>query len=64
MSEKEQNNISDYIERGYKPKNEGYKPSLDNIPIDSDEVNPQGGYQPEENSGNNPINQPDAPGDE
>ena len=64
MSEKEQNNISDYIEEGYQPGYEGYKPSIDNITIDSGETNPQGGYQPEENTGNNPPNQPDAPGDE
>ena len=65
MSEKEQNNISDYIvEKGYKPSNEGYKPSKDNITIDSGEIDPQGGYQPEKNTGNNPVNQPEAPGDE
>jgi hypothetical protein len=64
MSEKEQSNSYEYTERGYQPANEGYKPSIDNITIDSNEINPQGGYQPEENSGNNPANQPDAPGDE
>ena len=64
MSEKEQNNTSDYLEKGYQPSNEGYKPSMDNITIDSGETNPQGGYQPEKNTGNNPANQPDAPGDE
>jgi hypothetical protein len=64
MSEKEQSNSYEYIERGYEPACEGYKPSIDNITIDSNEINPQGGYQPEENSGNNPANQPDAPGDE
>ncbi len=64
MSEKKQNNISEYIEKGYQPTNEDYQPSIHNITIDNDEINPQGGYQPEENSGNNPANQPDAPGDE
>lgn len=55
--------IESYIEKGYQPGNEGYQPSPQDIipPSDSD---PQSGYQPETGSGDNPSNEPSAPGDE
>lgn len=47
------------VDRGYQPSQieEGYQPS----PTD---YNPQGGYQPEVGTGDNPSNEPTPPEDE
>lgn len=59
----DRNEIENCIKKGYQPANEGYQPSPIEI-IPPSDFDPQGGYQPETGSGENPSNEPSAPGDE
>ncbi len=49
------------IEKGYKPSDLDYYPQEKIIPFNPE---PQGGYQPTINQGNNPTNQPVPPKEE